>query len=250
MIAVGLDPTTALGDALVARGVAEGKPGGGDTHAVVCAGTANAVAAVDAALDAGASVLIEQPTRISGAHVDRLAADERVRSGFDHRYDPSLQRAAAAVRGGSIGLAWAANAETVWPYGDAGAALANLLDALTVLTALRPQACVRVAAEPTVAAVKFMHGVVGVVASVPRPVGVDPDAGYARLHVTGSHGAVEVLLGGPRLVRAGAGLGPLGLERSSALHLLDAFEAGAAPLLRDVADLLTLLLAEPEEAAA
>jgi hypothetical protein len=250
MIAFGLDPTTALGGALVARGVAEGTPGHRDAHAVVCAGAANPVAAVDAALAAGASVLIEQPTSIPGAHVDRLAADERVRSGFDHRYDPSLQRAAAAVRGGSIGLAWAANAEALWPDGDAGTAVANLLDALTVLTALRPQRCMLVAAETTVAAVTFTHDVVGVVTSVPRPEGVDPDAGYARLHVTGSHGAVEVLLGGPRLVRAGAGLAPVLLERSPALRLLDAFEAGSAPPLRDIVDLLTLLRSEPEEAAA
>ncbi|MGH3002372.1 MAG: hypothetical protein ACRDM1_06900 [Gaiellaceae bacterium] len=249
MIAVGLDSATALGGALVAQGVGEGETVE-DTHVVVCAGAADPIRAVDAALDAGATILVEQPTRIPRAHLDRLVADDRVRSGLHHRYDPSLQRAAAAVRAGSIGLAWAANAESVWPREGAEVTIANLLDALAMLTALRPQRCVRVAAETTIAAVAFGHGVVGVVTSVPCPPAVDPQSGYARLHVTGSHGAVEVVLGGPRLVRAGSGLGPAPLERGSALRLLDAFEAGSAPLLREVTDLLRLLLPDSEEAAA
>jgi hypothetical protein len=241
MIAVGLDPTTRLGSALTQRGVTHGAPSAG-AGVVVGAGAADPAAAIEEALAAGASVLVETPGRLTRDELERFAADDRVRSGLDYRHDPSLRRAVAAVRGGAIGLAWAANGEAVWPAGDdADTTIANLLDALVSLVALRPVGGVRLAAGSVAVAVTFEHGVVGTVTCVPRSDGTDPDAAYARLLVTGSHGSLDVLLDGPRLVRAGTRRGPLRLERSGADLLLDAFERGSAPALRETVDVLDVV---------
>lgn len=248
MIALGLDSSTALGRALAERGVEEGELTAG-RPVVVCAGATSPVEAVDAALEAGSSVLVEMPTHLPAEHIRRFAGDSRVRSGLDFRYDPSLQRATAAIRSGSIGLAWAANAEIVWPASEANAAAANVLDALRVLVAVRPLAATRLAGDVALLALTFEHGVVGTVVAVPRPAEGDPAAARARVRVYASHGIVEVELDGPRLVRSGSLQGAVQGERSGAARLLDAFALGTAPPLADVADTLACVSIEEEAIA-
>jgi predicted dehydrogenase len=62
----------------------------------------------EAALAAGAHVLLEKPAGIGTEQIDRLAAAEarsgrRVKVGFNHRFYPGIARAAAEVHGGRHG---------------------------------------------------------------------------------------------------------------------------------------------------
>lgn len=76
---------------------------------VVIAVTHDALAAVaEAALDAGAHVLVEKPGALGTEQIDRLAASEaraglRVKVGFNHRFYAGIARAAAEVHSGRYG---------------------------------------------------------------------------------------------------------------------------------------------------
>jgi predicted dehydrogenase len=65
-------------------------------------------ALAEAALDAGAHVLVEKPAGLGAGQIDRLSAAEarsglRVKVGFNHRFYPGIARAAAEVHGGRHG---------------------------------------------------------------------------------------------------------------------------------------------------
>lgn len=76
---------------------------------VIVAVTHDELAGVsEAALEAGAHVLVEKPAGLGTAEIDRLAAAEarsgrRVKVGFNHRFYPGIARAAAEVHGGRHG---------------------------------------------------------------------------------------------------------------------------------------------------
>jgi predicted dehydrogenase len=62
----------------------------------------------EAALEAGAHVLVEKPAGLGSAEVERLAAAEarsgrRVKVGFNHRFHPGISRAAEEVQSGRHG---------------------------------------------------------------------------------------------------------------------------------------------------